>query len=89
MVFGVLVTARFNTAIAYPLLVWAQRHTSATNTALILASEPVFAAVTSFIVLRERLGSRALLGAGLILAGILIGEVKGPIPESEGIHHDG
>jgi drug/metabolite transporter (DMT)-like permease len=88
MIFGVLVTALFTTAIAYPLLVWGQRHTSATNTALILASEPVFAAVTSFIVLRERLGSRALLGAGLILAGILIGEVKGYVPASEEIHHD-
>ena len=76
MIFGVLVTALFTTAIAYPLLVWGQRHTSATNTALILATEPVFAAVTSFIVLHERLGPRALVGAGLILAGILMGEVK-------------
>jgi drug/metabolite transporter (DMT)-like permease len=80
MVFGVLVTAVFTTAIAYPLLVWAQRHTSATNTALILATEPVFAAATSFIVLRERLGGRALVGAGLILVGILIGELMGSGP---------
>ena len=36
MIFGVLVTAIFTTAMAYPLLVWGQRHTSATNTALIL-----------------------------------------------------
>ena len=77
MVFGVLVTAVFTTAIAYPLLVWGQRHTSATITALILASEPVFAAITSYFVLHERLGPRALVGAGLILAGILIGEVMG------------
>ena len=88
LIFGVLVTAVFTTAIAYPLLVWAQRHTSATNTALILASEPIFAAVTSFIVLHERLGVRALLGAGLILAGILVAELKGPIPASEEIRHD-
>ena len=88
MVFGVLVTAIFTTAIAYPLLVWAQRHTTATNTALILATEPVYAAITSFIVLRERLGARALVGAGLILTGILVAELKGPIPASEEIHHD-
>jgi drug/metabolite transporter (DMT)-like permease len=82
MVFGVLVTAIFTTAIAYPLLVWGQTHTSATNTALILASEPVFAALTSFIVLHERLGVRALIGAALILVGIILGEVKamGPAP---------
>ena len=77
MIFGVLVTAILTTAIAYPLLVWAQRHTTATNTALILASEPAFAAITSFLVVHERLGARALAGAGLILAGIIVAELKG------------
>ncbi|HVA94486.1 MAG TPA: DMT family transporter [Candidatus Dormibacteraeota bacterium] len=77
MVFGVVVTAIFTTALAYPLLVWGQHHTSATSTALILASEPVFAAVTSFFLVHERLGGRPLAGAGLILAGILIAELKG------------
>jgi drug/metabolite transporter (DMT)-like permease len=77
LIFAVVVTAVFTTAIAYPLLVWGQSHTSATNTALILAAEPVFAAITSFIVLHERLGARALAGAALILAGILLAELKG------------
>jgi drug/metabolite transporter (DMT)-like permease len=88
MVFGVLVTAILTTAIAYPLLVWGQRHITATNTALILATEPVYAAITSFVVIHERLGARALVGAGLILAGILVAELKGPIPASEEIRHD-
>lgn len=77
MVFGVLVTAIFTTAIAYPLLVWGQRHTTATNTALILTTEPVFAALTSYLLLGERLGARATVGAALILAGIIAGELKG------------
>jgi drug/metabolite transporter (DMT)-like permease len=77
LILAVIVTAVFTTAIAYPLLVWGQSHTSATNTALILAGEPVFAAITSFIALHERLGARALLGAALILAGILVAELKG------------
>jgi len=81
MEFGVLVTAIFTTALAYPLLVWGQRHTTATNTALILTGEPVFAAITSFIVLHERLGARALAGAVLILGGIVIGELKGAAAE--------
>jgi drug/metabolite transporter (DMT)-like permease len=80
LIFAVIVTAVFTTAIAYPLLVWGQSHTSATNTALILAGEPVFAAITSFIVLHERLGARALVGAALILAGILVAELKGTAP---------
>jgi drug/metabolite transporter (DMT)-like permease len=77
---GVLLTAFFTTSLAYPLLVWAQRHTTATNTALILASEPVFAAITSFFMVHERLGTRALTGAGLILAGILVAELLGHAP---------
>lgn len=78
MVLGVLITAIFTTALAYPLLVWGQRHISATNAALILATEPVYAAITSFIVLHERLGARAIVGAVLILAGILVAELMGP-----------
>lgn len=82
MEFGVMVTAMFTTALAYPLLVWGQRHTTATNTALILTFEPVFAAITSFLVLHERLGGRPLAGAALILAGICIAEWKGTIPSA-------
>jgi drug/metabolite transporter (DMT)-like permease len=82
MEFGVIVTAIFTTALAYPLLVWGQKHTTATNTALILTAEPVFAAITSFFVLHERLGGRALAGATLILAGICIAEWKGTIPSA-------
>jgi drug/metabolite transporter (DMT)-like permease len=82
MEFGVIVTAIFTTALAYPLLVWGQRHTTATNTALILTAEPVFAAITSFIVLHERLGGRPLAGAMLILGGICIAEWKGTIPSA-------
>jgi drug/metabolite transporter (DMT)-like permease len=82
MEFGVIVTAIFTTAIAYPLLVWGQKHTTATNTALILTAEPVFAAITSFFVLHERLGGRALAGATLILAGICIAEWKSTIPSA-------
>jgi drug/metabolite transporter (DMT)-like permease len=82
MEFGVIVTAIFTTAICYPLLVWGQRHTTATNTALILTAEPVFAAITSFMVLHERLGGRPLAGAVLILAGICIAEWKGTVPSA-------
>jgi drug/metabolite transporter (DMT)-like permease len=82
MEFGVIVTAIFTTAIAYPLLVWGQRHTSATNTALILTAEPVFAAITSFFMLHERLGGRPLAGAALILSGICIAEWKGTVPSA-------
>lgn len=82
MEFGVIVTAIFTTALAYPLLVWGQTHTTATNTALILTCEPVFAAITSFFMLHERLGGRAITGAALILGGICIAEWKGAFPSA-------
>jgi len=80
LVIAILVTALLATVLAFSLQVWAQRRATASSTALILALEPLFAAVTSFFVLRERLGARALLGAALILAGIVVVELKGPAP---------
>jgi drug/metabolite transporter (DMT)-like permease len=40
--------------------------------------------MTSYILVRERLANRALLGAAFVLAGILIAELQGPpaAPES-------
>jgi drug/metabolite transporter (DMT)-like permease len=73
---AIAVTALMATAAALTVQAWAQRHTSFTRTAVIFAAEPVFAAATSFVVLGEVLTARAWAGAGLILAGILIVELK-------------
>jgi len=78
LVFAVLITAVFATAICFSIQVWAQQYTTATHTAIIFTLEPVFAAITSYLLLSERLGVRALLGAALILAGILLAELRGP-----------
>ena len=63
-------------AFAFSIQTWAQRHTTATRTALIYALEPVFAWVYSRVAAGELLSRKATLGAGLILAGILLVEVK-------------
>ncbi len=78
LVFAVLVTAVLATAVAFSVQVWSQKYTTPTHTAILFSLEPVFAAITSYLVVRERLGGRALAGAGLILAGILLAELKGP-----------
>lgn len=78
LVASLIVTGVFGTAIAFSVQVWSQKYLSATHTGLLLTLEPVFAAITSYIVLSERLGGRALLGAALILVGILVAELKGP-----------
>jgi drug/metabolite transporter (DMT)-like permease len=75
-------TAVFATAVAFSIQFWAQKHTTPTHAAILFTLEPVFAALTSFVVLHERLGGRALLGAALVLAGILLSELRGPAQAS-------
>jgi drug/metabolite transporter (DMT)-like permease len=64
-------------AIGFGLQVWGQRQVSASRTALVLMLEPVFAAVLGYA-RGERLGIAGAIGAGLILAGILLSEAGGP-----------
>jgi drug/metabolite transporter (DMT)-like permease len=82
LVFEVVITAVGATAIAFTVQVWAQQYTTPTHTAILFSLEPVFAAATSYVVLQERLGRRALAGAALILVGILLAELKGPAQAS-------
>lgn len=74
------VTALLATAAAFTIQSWAQQLLPPTHTALILTLEPVFAALTSLLFFHERWGVREGLGAGLILAGILLAELGGPAP---------
>jgi drug/metabolite transporter (DMT)-like permease len=74
VIVALVVTAVLATAVAFAVQSWAQRYLPATHTALILALEPVFAWLTSFLVLGERLSRRSGSGALLILAGIALTE---------------
>lgn len=82
---AVLVTGVLCTAVAFTVQSWAQQFTPATHTALIFTTEPVFAWLTSFIYLKERLGLRAGVGALLILGGVLVSELLGQVerPDDE------
>ena len=80
VVLGVLVTALGSTVIGFSFQTWAQQYTTPSHTAIFISLEPVFAVFTSWLLAREHLGGRILLGAGLILAGILLAELKGPAP---------
>lgn len=71
------ITGVLGTAAAFTIQAWAQQFTPPTHTALIFSLEPVFAWLTSYLLLGERLGGRAAVGAVLILAGVLISELKG------------
>ncbi len=76
VIWGIGITGFLSLALAFAIQAWAQQFTPATHTALIFTLEPVFAWLTSFIFLGERLGARAGFGAGCILAGLLISEEK-------------
>jgi drug/metabolite transporter (DMT)-like permease len=82
VVWAILVTGILGTAVAFTIQAWAQQFLPPTNTALIFSLEPVFAWLTSYVVLGERLGGRAALGAALILAGVLVSEVLGGTSEA-------
>ena len=75
------VTAVLATAAAFTIQSWAQQILPPTHTALILTLEPVFAALTSLLFFHERFGPRELLGAVLILAGILLAELFSGAPQ--------
>ncbi|MEO8025188.1 MAG: DMT family transporter [Bryobacteraceae bacterium] len=76
LVAALLITGLLATAGAFTLLSWAQRSTTATRSAVILTLEPLFAWLTSLMVAGEQLSLRAGGGAILILAGILLVELK-------------
>lgn len=82
---ALMVTAVLATATAFTVQSWAQKLLPATHTALILALEPVFAWITSFLFFAERLNRRSASGALLILAGIALTEFL-PLPVQPSSH---
>jgi drug/metabolite transporter (DMT)-like permease len=76
ILWAILITGLFCTALAFTIQAWAQRYTTSTRTALIYALEPVVAWITSFVIAGEGLSGRAAAGAGLILGGVLLVEMK-------------
>jgi drug/metabolite transporter (DMT)-like permease len=84
---GIAITGFLSLALAFSVQAWAQQFTPPTHTALIFSLEPVFAWITSFLVLGERLGWRAGLGAVCIVGGVLVSEEKGSA-ESMGVSPD-
>ncbi len=73
---AIIFMALVPSALVLSLQVYVQRFVSATNTALVLSLEPVFAAIFGTAILGEVLSTRAMLGACLILVGMLIAELR-------------
>lgn len=74
---ALMITAIPATALAYLIQNSVQKYTSPTHTAIIFATEPVFAALAAFLYLGDLLTGQQLFGCGLILAGMLVAELRG------------
>lgn len=69
---AILITALGVSIGGYLLQLWAQTIISPSRTAILLALEPAFAVATAAVVLDERLTTAGWVGAGLIMAAILL-----------------
>lgn len=78
LIIALIVTSFLATALAIHVLNRVQSWTTPTRAAVIFAAEPVFAGLTSWVVEGEVLTGASLLGAVLILTGILTAEL-GPV----------
>lgn len=72
---ALLIAAVLATAVAFSVQTWAQQYLPPTHIALIFTMEPVFAWLTSLVVLHAGLGRRGAAGALLILLGIGVTEL--------------
>lgn len=75
---AIIITSVLATALAFFLQTWTQKYTSPTHTAIIFTMEPVFAAIFAYFLGGEILSLRQMLGACLIVAGMLSSELGGP-----------
>jgi drug/metabolite transporter (DMT)-like permease len=83
LIAALLITSIFATALAFLLQNSMQKYSTPTRFAVILTTEPVFAALAGYFWAHEAFSQRALAGAVLILAAMLISilsQKKSPVP---------
>lgn len=72
---AVLITGTLASTLAYYVLAWAESRATATETAVILAMEPVFAGFFGWALRAEALTFMQVLGGILVLAGIVVASI--------------
>ena len=76
---AIALTGVIATTVGIGLQTWAQARTTAVRAALIYALEPVFAVGYSTITTGNVVSRREIFGGGLIIAGVVVGEVGAAI----------
>ena len=66
--------------VAFTLQVVAQRYAHPTPAAIIMSLESAFAALGGWLLLGEQLGARGAFGAALMMAGMMLAQVRPPAP---------
>jgi drug/metabolite transporter (DMT)-like permease len=69
-------TAFFSLGLCYTLQIWAQRHTPPADAALVLSLESVFAVISGWLLLNERLVAIQIFGCALIFVAVLLSQVR-------------
>ena len=70
--YSLLYLGLIGTLFCYYIIVWVQKYVSSLKVAIIFSLEPVFASFFGYWALHEVLNTKELIGAGLILSGVLI-----------------
>lgn len=71
----ILYGGALSVGVAYTIQVVAQRHAAPSHAAVIFSMEGVFAALAAWLVLDEKLSTRALFGGALMLTGLIVCQV--------------
>ena len=72
---ALIITSVFATVFAFVAQTMLQRYTTATRVAIIFSMEPVFAALTAFIILHEVMTNWSIIGSLFIFLGMIIVEL--------------
>lgn len=73
---AIVYTAVFSVAIGFTLQVIGQKHTPASDAAIILSLEAVFTAFFGWLILHESLLPVQLIGCGIILSAVILVQIK-------------
>jgi drug/metabolite transporter (DMT)-like permease len=76
ILFAIAYTAFFSLGLCYTLQVWAQRHTPPADAALLLSLESVFAVLSGWLLLDEKLVVIQIVGCALIFVAVLLSQLK-------------
>jgi drug/metabolite transporter (DMT)-like permease len=76
LLFAIGYTALLSLGLCYTLQIWAQKHTPPADAALILGLESVFAVLSGWLILDERLAPLQILGCVMIFTAVLLSQFK-------------